>query len=50
MDAYRQVRDIVEGHEDLREEAAKTGAQIASLISITVAFVAISVALVEMVF
>jgi len=50
MDAYRQVRDIVEGHEDLREEAAKTGAQIASLISISIAFVAISVALVEMIF
>jgi hypothetical protein len=50
FDAYRQVRDIEEGHEDLREEASKTGQQIASLISITIAFIAISVSLLEMIF
>jgi len=50
FDAYRQVRDIEEGHEDLREEASKTGQQIASLISITIAFIAISVTLLEMIF
>jgi hypothetical protein len=50
LEAYRQVRDIEEGHEDLREEASKTGQQIASLISITIAFIAISVSLLEMIF
>ncbi len=50
LEAYRQARDIEEGHEDLREEASKTGQQIASLISITVAFIAISVSLLEMIF
>ena len=50
LEAFRQVRDIEEGHEDLREQASKTGQQIASLISITMAFVAISVTLLEMIF
>src|SRR5579859_1989208 len=50
LEAFRQVRDIEEGHEDLRDTAARTGQQIASLISITIAFIAISVTLLEMIF
>jgi hypothetical protein len=50
LEAFRQARDIADGAEDLRDVAAKTGQQIASLISITVAFIAISISLVEMIF
>ena len=50
LEAYKQVRDIEDGSEDLREHAARTGQQIASLISITLGFIAISVALLETVF
>ena len=50
LEAYRQVVDIETGQEDLREEATRTGQQIASLISITLGFIAITVALLEMVF
>jgi hypothetical protein len=50
LESYRQVCDIEDGHEDLREEATRTGQQIASLISITLGFIAITVSLLEMVF
>jgi hypothetical protein len=49
LEAYRQVYDIEAGHEDLREDATRTGQQIASLISITLGFIAITVALLEMI-
>lgn len=50
LEAYRQVVDIESGQEDLRDAATRTGQQIASLISITLGFIAITVALLEMVF
>ncbi|HMA52749.1 MAG TPA: hypothetical protein VKP60_23475 [Magnetospirillaceae bacterium] len=50
LESYRQVVDIETGQEDLRDTATRTGQQIASLISITLGFVAITVALLEMVF
>ena len=50
LEAYRQVVDIEEGHEDLRDTATRTGQQIASLVSITLGFIAITVSLLEMVF
>lgn len=49
-EAHRQVVDIESGQEDLREDATRTGQQIASLISITLGFVAMTVALLEMIF
>lgn len=50
LEAYRQVVDIETGQEDLREQATRTGQQIASLISITLGFIAMTVALLEMIF
>jgi hypothetical protein len=49
-DCYRQAKAIVEGHEELHEEAARTGQQIASLISITAAFITVTFLLIGMVF
>ena len=50
MEAYKQVVDIETGQEDLRDTATRTGQQIASLISITLGFIAMTVALLEMIF
>jgi hypothetical protein len=48
-EAYRQAKAIVEGHEELHEEAARTGQQIASLISITSAFITVAFLLIGMI-
>jgi hypothetical protein len=47
-EANRQVRAIVEGHEEINEQAARTGQQIASLISLTAALITVSFLLIEM--
>ena len=49
-EAHRQARDIAEGHEEIHDEATRTGQQIASLISITLAFITVSLLLLEMIF
>jgi len=41
-DAWQQARDIEEGREDLEDKATQTGQQIASLISVTIAFITFS--------
>lgn len=49
-EGWKQMRDIENGQEDLREEAAQSGQQIASLISVTVALIATTVSLIGMFF
>jgi hypothetical protein len=48
-EAFRQVRAIVEGSEEISGVAARTGQQIASLISLTAALITVSFLLVEMI-
>jgi len=50
MEAYRQAKAIVDGHEEIHEEASRTGQQIASLISITAAFITMTFLLLGMIF
>ncbi len=47
-EGWKQMRDIQNGQEDLREEAAQSGQQIASLIAVTVALVTTTVYLIGM--
>jgi len=49
-EAHRQAKIIEAGKEELNDEAARTGQQIASLISITTAFVTITFLLISMMF
>jgi hypothetical protein len=49
QEAYRQSRDIEEGREEIHEEATRTGQQIASLISLSLAFLAFTFLLIGMI-
>jgi len=45
--SHRQMRAIEEGHEEIKEESTRTGQQVASLISVTLAFIAIAILLLK---
>jgi hypothetical protein len=49
-EAYRQAKAIADGHEEIHDEATRTGQQIASLISITVSFITVTFLLLGMIF